>query len=97
MLPLWLQSWYKITFNYQVGYACSTLVTGIVFLLLGVFKLGNVIQFFPRHILVGCIGGIGLFLLFTAIEVTAHIPPDINFHYLEQIFELEHAKLWGSR
>ncbi|KAJ3203491.1 hypothetical protein HDU67_010150, partial [Dinochytrium kinnereticum] len=37
----------------MVAYAMSTVVTGLVFLGLGVFKLGNLIQFFPRHILVG--------------------------------------------
>jgi hypothetical protein len=45
------------------AYAMSCVMTGIVFLLLGVLKLGNFIQFFPRHILMGCIGGIGLFLM----------------------------------
>ena len=48
---------------------CSILV-GIVFLLLGVFKLGNVVHFFPRHVIVGCIGGIGIFLFRTGIEVS---------------------------
>jgi SulP family sulfate permease len=43
----------------MVAYAMSTVLTGVVFLLLGIFKMGNLIQFFPRHILVGCIGGIG--------------------------------------
>jgi SulP family sulfate permease len=80
----------------MVSYASSTIITGLVFLLLGVFKLGNVIQFFPRHILVGCIGGIGLFLLFTAIEVTSKVEPSINFHFLLEIFQLEKFVLWGS-
>lgn len=40
----------------MVAYATSTLLTGLVFLMLGLFRLGNIIQFFPRHILVGCIG-----------------------------------------
>ena len=45
------------------AYSMSCVMTGLVFLLLGLLKLGNLIQFFPRHILIGCIGGIGLFLL----------------------------------
>ena len=40
----------------MVCYALSTILTGVVFLLLGYYKLGNAVQFFPRHILVGCIG-----------------------------------------
>jgi hypothetical protein len=45
------------------AYAMSCIMTGLVFLLVGVLKLGNFIHFFPRHILMGCIGGIGLFLI----------------------------------
>ena len=45
------------------AYAMSCIMTGLVFLCLGILKLGNFIQFFPRHILMGCIGGIGLFLI----------------------------------
>jgi MFS superfamily sulfate permease-like transporter len=86
----------EIIATIMVGYACSTIVTGIVFLILGIFKLGNVIQFFPRHILVGCIGGIGLFLIFTAIEVTSHVPPIINMNYLFEIFKLRNFVLWFS-
>jgi SulP family sulfate permease len=33
--------------------------------LLGALRLGSLIGFFPRHILVGCIGGVGLFLMIT--------------------------------
>ena len=38
---------------------------GITFFLLGAFKLGGLVGFFPRHILVGCIGGVGVFLIIT--------------------------------
>lgn len=43
----------------------SALLTGTTFMVLGYAKLGNVIGFFPRHILVGCIGGVGAFLFET--------------------------------
>lgn len=39
------------------SYALSTILTGTVFFLLGGFKLGSLVNFFPRHILIGCIGG----------------------------------------
>ena len=42
------------------SYAVSSIVTGLVFLL-GKLKLGVLVGFFPRHILVGCIGGVGYF------------------------------------
>ncbi|KAJ3254399.1 hypothetical protein HK103_007193 [Boothiomyces macroporosus] len=91
------QSDHSILATIMVSYASSTIVTGVVFILLGVFKLGTVIHFFPRHILVGCIGGIGLFLILTGIEVTAHVPPVINFEYFVEIFKLSNFTLWGSR
>jgi SulP family sulfate permease len=36
-----------------VAYAMSSVLTGLSFLLLGALKLGTIIGFFPRHILVG--------------------------------------------
>ncbi|KAI8900204.1 sulfate transporter family-domain-containing protein [Globomyces pollinis-pini] len=87
---------HSILATIMVAYAMSTLFTGMVFLLIGIFNLGTVIQFFPRHILVGCIGGIGFFLLLTGIEVTAHIVPDISYEYLLKILEWGALKLWGS-
>ncbi|KAJ3008097.1 hypothetical protein HKX48_008773 [Thoreauomyces humboldtii] len=80
----------------MVAYAMSTLITGLVFLLLGVFKLGNLVQFFPRHILVGCIGGIGLFLILTGIEVTTGVTTVYTFDWLKAIFNPSTLKLWGS-
>ncbi|KAI9106194.1 sulfate transporter family-domain-containing protein [Phlyctochytrium arcticum] len=80
----------------MVAYAMSTLLTGLVFLLLGIFKMGNLIQFFPRHILVGCIGGIGLFLVLTGVEVTTSIPNEYSIGWLKEIFAPSALKLWGS-
>jgi SulP family sulfate permease len=87
---------HDIVATIMVAYACSTILTGIVFILIGVFKLGNVVQFFPRHILIGCIGGIGFFLLLTGVEVTAKIEPILNFEYLKKLFEPKALMLWGS-
>ncbi|RKP00289.1 hypothetical protein CXG81DRAFT_568, partial [Caulochytrium protostelioides] len=69
--------------NIMFVYACSTVLTGLVFLLLGWCRLGNMIQFFPRHILVGCIGGIGFFLLLTGIEVTTGVESSVVTHPLQ--------------
>ncbi|KXN72237.1 hypothetical protein CONCODRAFT_37201 [Conidiobolus coronatus NRRL 28638] len=52
-----------------VSYALGTIFTGIVFMCLGKFRLGYLVGFFPRHILVGCIGGVGVFLFQTSIEI----------------------------
>jgi SulP family sulfate permease len=51
-------------------FGLSSIIVGIVFYLLGKFELGKIVYFFPNHVLVGCIGGIGVFILFTALEVT---------------------------
>jgi MFS superfamily sulfate permease-like transporter len=80
----------------MAAYAMSCVITGLVFLFLGLFKLGNLIQFFPRHILIGCIGGIGLFLLATGIEVTAEIKPALSLDVIRSLFSLHVFKIWGS-
>ncbi|KAK9711151.1 hypothetical protein K7432_007998 [Basidiobolus ranarum] len=81
----------------MVGYAAATIFTGLTFMLLGVFKLGSLVGFFPRHILVGCIGGVGWFLFQTAIEVSSRLPsfsfaPDV----LKNYFEPSVLALWAS-
>ncbi|KAI0126003.1 sulfate transporter family protein [Xylariales sp. AK1849] len=55
------------------AYAISSMLTGIVFWCMGQFKLGYIIGFIPRHILIGCIGGVGWFLLQTGFEVSARL------------------------
>ena len=49
----------------MAAFALSSILTGLSFFLLGRLRLGVVIGFFPRHILVGCIGGVGVFLIQT--------------------------------
>lgn len=55
-------------------YVISSIITGLTFLALGKLKLGKIVGFFPRHILIGCIGGVGYFLLITGIEVCTRLP-----------------------
>jgi SulP family sulfate permease len=52
-------------------FGLSSILVGLTFYLLGKWKLGRIVYFFPNHVLVGCIGGIGVFLIITAIEVTS--------------------------
>ncbi len=72
-----------------VTLAFSSIVTGICFGLLGKFKLGKLVGFFPRHILVGCVGGVGYFLIVTAIEVCSRIEGGIkyNLEVLQYLFD----------
>ncbi|KAJ7641494.1 sulfate transporter family-domain-containing protein [Roridomyces roridus] len=59
-----------------VAFALSSVLTGLTFFLLGYLKLGTLIGFFPRHILVGCIGGVGAFLIETGLTVSLRISDD---------------------
>ncbi|SGZ47662.1 CIC11C00000001904 [Sungouiella intermedia] len=63
-----------------VTYAISSVVTGIIFLLLGKLKLGSLVGFFPRHILVGCIGGVGYFLVVTGVEVSSRLEGGLRYN-----------------
>ncbi|KAK9354512.1 sulfate transporter family-domain-containing protein [Lipomyces doorenjongii] len=62
-----------------LAYAISSIVTGAVFFGLGFARIGSLIGFFPRHILVGCIGGVGWFLIATGLEVSSRL--EGNFAY----------------
>ncbi|CDU25315.1 uncharacterized protein (N-terminal fragment) [Sporisorium scitamineum] len=65
----------------MVAFALSSILTGLAFLLLGALRLGVLIGFFPRHILVGCIGGVGVFLIETGLEVCSRLQSEDGFQY----------------
>ncbi|CAA9958745.1 SUL1 Sulfate permease [Pyrenophora teres f. maculata] len=79
-----------------VSYCLSSILTGLIFLALGAFKLGNLVSFFPRHILIGCIGGVGFFLVVTGIEVSARIEGNLNYDLatLQKLFSADTWYLW---
>ncbi|KAF2639759.1 sulfate transporter family protein-like protein [Massarina eburnea CBS 473.64] len=79
-----------------VAYCLSSIVTGSIFLALGSFKLGNLVSFFPRHILIGCIGGVGFFLFVTGIEVSARLEGNLNYDMatLHKLFAGDTVYLW---
>lgn len=51
-------------------FGLSSIIVGMVFMVLGKLNLGRVIYYIPNHVLVGCIAGIGVFLAKTGFEVT---------------------------
>ncbi|KAL6944817.1 hypothetical protein ACO0RG_001571 [Hanseniaspora osmophila] len=66
-----------------VSYCVSSILTGLTFYILGKLKLGKIVGFFPRHILIGCIGGVGYFLCITGIEVSTRIAKfEYNYKFL---------------
>ncbi|KAJ1843391.1 hypothetical protein LPJ57_009761, partial [Coemansia sp. RSA 486] len=78
------------------AYACSTLLTGAAFFALGALRIGALVDFFPRHILVGCIGGVGYFLMQTALEVTAHVTLQPSWASVRALLAPGALALWGS-
>ncbi|KAJ4987935.1 cyclic nucleotide-binding domain-containing protein [Stagonosporopsis vannaccii] len=78
------------------SYCLSSILTGLIFLALGSFRLGTLVSFFPRHILIGCIGGVGFFLFVTGIEVSARIEGNLNYDLatLQKLFSADTWYLW---
>lgn len=78
------------------SYCLSSVLTGLIFLALGGFRLGTLVSFFPRHILIGCIGGVGFFLFVTGIEVSARIEGNMNYDLatLQKLFSADTWYLW---
>ncbi|KAJ5935419.1 hypothetical protein N7466_004966 [Penicillium verhagenii] len=79
-----------------LAFSVSSILTGLVFFLMGVCGLGSLIGFFPRHILIGCIGGVGYFLLQTAVEVSARLPGTLEYNLvtLQKLFHADTVALW---
>lgn len=66
------------------SYAMSSIITGVVFFVLGSARLGTLVNFFPHSILVGCIGGVGIFLFLTGLEVSVRL--DGNLAFTKEVF-----------
>lgn len=78
-----------------VCFVLSSILTGLVFYLLGSLKLGKIVGFFPRHILIGCIGSVGYFLIITGIEVSLKIPKfSYNYKFWVDLLPLDYN--WGK-
>lgn len=79
-----------------LSFSVSSVLTGLVFFLMGTCGLGSLIGFFPRHILIGCIGGVGFFLMQTGLEVSARLPGSLEYTLptLQKLFQLDTVFLW---
>ena len=62
-----------------IAYTLSSVLTGVTFLLMSKYKLGELIGFFPHHVLTACIGGIGFFLVQTGLDVSADLNGQLSF------------------
>lgn len=79
-----------------VAYAISSMMTGAVFYLMGRFKFGYMVGFIPRHILIGCIGGVGWFLVATGFEVSARLDGSLQYDLdtLHKLIQSDTVLLW---
>ncbi|KAL5610711.1 hypothetical protein FOBRF1_006828 [Fusarium oxysporum] len=79
-----------------VSFSLSAMMTGLVFYLMGRFKVGYVVGFIPRHILLGCIGGVGWFLVATGFEVSARLNGRLQYDLdtLKQLIDPATVPLW---
>lgn len=79
-----------------LSYAMSSVLTGIIFFVLGFFKLGRLVSFFPHSILLGAIGGVGFFLFVTGIEVSARLPGNLEYNIatLRELLRSDTITLW---
>lgn len=80
------------------AFAFFSIITGMVFFALGYLRLGALVGFFPRHILVGCIGGVGWFLTATGLEVAARLPNSLEYNLvnLKYLLQPETLARWTS-
>lgn len=79
-----------------LSYSMSSVLTGLVFYIMGRCRLGALIGFFPRHILIGCIGGVGWFLVATGLEVSARLSGNLayNLATLRKLGQADTIFLW---
>jgi sulfate permease, SulP family len=66
----------------------TSLMTGLLFLLLGYFKLGGLARFLPYPVIGGFLAGTGWLLIQGGIGIMVDEPPGLNW------FRMEHLQLW---
>ena len=74
-------------------FGLSSIIVGCIFYLLGKFEMGRILYFFPKHVLVGCIGGIGLFIIITSVEVATSTTLAFTVHGMYDTLILHFALL----
>eukprot|EP00550_Attheya_septentrionalis_P000409 CAMPEP_0198293740 /NCGR_PEP_ID=MMETSP1449-20131203/18720_1 /TAXON_ID=420275 /ORGANISM="Attheya septentrionalis, Strain CCMP2084" /LENGTH=995 /DNA_ID=CAMNT_0043993451 /DNA_START=40 /DNA_END=3027 /DNA_ORIENTATION=- len=75
-------------------FGLSSVLVGLVFYVLGRLELGSIVYFFPSHVLVGCIGGIGVFIMITGIEVTTNEAFTFSVNGLESLRDNWNSLAW---
>ncbi|ETV65831.1 hypothetical protein, variant [Aphanomyces astaci] len=77
-----------------VTYALSSVVVGVMFYALGYFKLGSVIYLFPKHIIIGAIGGIGIFVVQNGLQNATGVTVEWTWSGLVRLAQPDVLYLW---
>lgn len=72
--------------------AVTSVLTGLFFVLLGFFKLGNLVRFLPYPVVGGFLAGTGWLLVRGAIKVMSDVP--VERVTLARLFEAQNLMLW---
>lgn len=72
--------------------AASALATGVLFLIFGLFRLGNLVRYLPYPVLGGFMAGTGWLLLTGGIGIMANVRPSLG--YLNDLFAPGVAVMW---
>ncbi len=74
-------------------FAVATMLTGLVFLLLGAFRVGGLIRYFPFPVIGGVLAGLGLLITEGGFSVSAALP--FEYAMIGNYFEPETLFRWS--
>lgn len=71
---------------------CSSVITGIIFIVLGSFRLGRLIRYIPYPVVGGFLAGSGLLLFIGGIGISANL--SVNTASIGEVFQASSLVLW---
>ena len=75
-----------------IAIALGTVLVGVTFILLGQFKLANLVRFIPYPVIGGFLAGTGLIIFRGAFTASAGVA--VSLSTLDELFQLDILKLW---
>jgi sulfate permease, SulP family len=73
------------------GLQIATLMAGIILMLLGIARLGNIIKFIPDPVIVGFTAGIGVIIFFSQWQYFFGLPDVAGDHFHTRVWQLMQA------
>lgn len=71
-----------------VAQSLATVLVGLAFLLLGLFRLGHVVNYIPKPLLIGAVAGIGVFLLTSGLQVASAVEWKLEWSTIRRFFTM---------